>query len=129
MGVALARHPSGRDAMGEPVYLRDLRPTPDEIKAIVAEAVRPEMFTEKYGHVFEGDERWQLLPIPAGSLYEWDTGSTYIQEPPFFQDLAPQPAPSADIAGARVLAMLGDSVTTDHISPAGAIPPASPAAR
>jgi aconitate hydratase len=79
--------------------------------------------------VFEGDERWQLLPIPEGNLYEWDPGSTYIQEPPFFQDLAPRPAPITDIVGARVLAMLGDSVTTDHISPAGAIPPASPAGR
>src|SRR2546423_11537937 len=101
MGVALARHPSGRDAMGEPVYLRDLRPTPDEIKAIVAEAVRPEMFTEKYGHVFEGDERWQLLPIPAGNQYAGDPGSTYIQEPPFFQYLRPPPAPIAQILGRR----------------------------
>src|SRR5207253_6363497 len=85
--VDLAHDPLGRDPAGEPVYLRDLWPTPDEIKAVVAESVQPQMFTEKYGHVFEGDERWQLLPIPAGSLYEWDTGSTYIQAPPFFQDL------------------------------------------
>src|ERR671935_186557 len=127
--VDLAHDPLGRDPAGEPVYLRDVWPTPDEIKAVIAEAVRPEMFTEKYSHVFEGDERWQLLPIPKGNLYEWDPGSTYIQEPPFFQNLAPRPAPIADIVGARVLAMLGDSVTTDHISPAGAIPPASPAGR
>jgi aconitate hydratase len=127
--VDLAHDPLGRDATGEPVYLRDLWPTPEEIKAVIEESVQPEMFTEKYSHVFEGDERWQLLPIPEGNLYEWDPGSTYIQEPPFFQNLAPRPAPIADIVGARVLAMLGDSVTTDHISPAGAIPPASPAGR
>jgi aconitate hydratase len=127
--VDLAHDPLGRDPAGEPVYLRDLWPAPDEIKAVVAESVQPQMFTEKYGHVFEGDERWQLLPIPEGNLYEWDPGSTYIQEPPFFQDLAPRPAPIAEIVGARVLAMLGDSVTTDHISPAGAIPQASPAGR
>jgi len=82
---------------------------------------------DKYGHVFEGDDHWQLLPIPAGNIYEWEADSTYVQEPPFFQDLSPEPAPISDIAGARLLVMLGDSVTTDHISPAGSIPKSSPA--
>jgi aconitate hydratase len=90
-------------------------------------AVTPEVFRQTYASVFQGDEVWRELPVPEGSLYAWDPTSTYIQEPPFFEDLSPQPAPLQDIRGARVLAMLGDSITTDHISPAGSIPPTSPA--
>ncbi len=125
--VDLTQEPIGYDPDGEPVYLSDLWPTPDEVKAVLEASVQPEMFVDKYGHVFEGDDRWQLLPIPAGNIYEWEADSTYVQEPPFFQDLSPEPAPVSDVAGARVLAMLGDSVTTDHISPAGSIPKSSPA--
>jgi len=125
--VDLTRDSLGDDRDGKPVYLRDIWPTPDEVQRIIEASVRPEMFVEKYGEVFEGDEQWKALPIPAGNLYEWAGDSTYIQEPSFFQDLAPAPAPIGAIGGARVLAMLGDSVTTDHISPAGNIPASSPA--
>jgi len=121
------RDPLGHDPDGAPVYLRDIWPTAEDIKRTIEESVLPEMFVDKYGHVFEGDDRWKLLPIPAGALYEWDADSTYIQEPPFFQDLSPDPAPIVEIAGARALAVLGDSITTDHISPAGSIPASSPA--
>ncbi|HZS86402.1 MAG TPA: aconitate hydratase AcnA [Chloroflexota bacterium] len=125
--VDLTRDPVGHDPSGNPVYLTDIWPTPDEVRAVVEDAVRPEMFAAKYGQVFEGDQQWQGLPVPAGDLYEWDPASTYIQEPPFFKDLTPELPPITAISGARVLAMLGDSVTTDHISPAGSIPKASPA--
>src|SRR5690606_3903525 len=91
------------------------------------ESIDPEMFAEEYKTVFAGDERWQSLPVPEGALYEWDPESTYVQEPPYFLDLSPEPGPLQDIINARVLALLGDSVTTDHISPAGSIPKASPA--
>jgi len=125
--VDLTRDPLGHDPDGAPVYLRDIWPTAEDIKRTIEESVLPEMFVDKYGHVFEGDDRWKLLPIPEGALYEWDADSTYIQEPPFFQDLSPEPAPIVEIAGARALAVLGDSITTDHISPAGSIPAGSPA--
>ncbi len=125
--VDLTHNPLGHDRAGAPVYLRDIWPTPDEVQRTIEQSVRPEMFVEKYGEVFEGDERWKGLPIPEGNLYAWDPDSTYIREPSFFQDLAPEPAPIGAIGGARVLAMLGDSVTTDHISPAGSIPASSPA--
>ncbi len=123
----LTSDPLGEDKDGKPVYLRDIWPTPQEVQRTIEASVRPEMFVEKYGEVFEGDEQWKALPVPAGNLYEWDPGSTYIREPSFFQDLAPAPSPIGAIGGARVLAMLGDSVTTDHISPAGNIPASSPA--
>ena len=87
------------------------------------------MFREQYAHVFDGDERWRSLPIPTGERFEWDDDSTYIRNPPFFEDLTLEPTPPADIRGARVLAVLGDSVTTDHISPAGSIPADSPAGK
>jgi aconitate hydratase len=119
--INLNRDALGYDPNGEPVYLKDIWPTQEQVQATIAESVDPEMFREEYKTVFAGDERWQELPVPAGNLYEWDSTSTYVQEPPFFQDLAPEPGPIAPIAGARVLAMLGDSVTTDHISPAGSI--------
>jgi aconitate hydratase len=127
LDVDLTRDPLGYDPTGNPVYLRELWPTPGEIEETVTASVLPEMFTSKYAHVFEGDDRWTLLPVPEGALYQWDAGSTYVQEPPFFVDLAPEPPALASIQGARVLVMVGDSVTTDHISPAGSIPRSSPA--
>ncbi|MCS7050072.1 MAG: aconitate hydratase AcnA, partial [Thermomicrobium sp.] len=125
--IDLTTEPLGYDPNGEPVYLRDVWPTPEEIRAAMEKAIGPELFVERYREVFTGDERWRSLPVPTGDLYEWDPASTYIQEPPFFQDLALEPPPLRDIERARVLAWLGDSVTTDHISPAGSIPVHSPA--
>ncbi|HVL23139.1 MAG TPA: aconitate hydratase, partial [Thermomicrobiales bacterium] len=126
--IDLETEPLGNDPNGDPVYLADVWPTEDEIEEAIATAVTPEMFREEYATVFAGDERWKNLPVPEGDLYEWDPASTYVQEPPFFQDISLEPQPVADIAGARVLALLGDSVTTDHISPAGSIARTSPAA-
>ncbi|MER3398533.1 MAG: aconitate hydratase, partial [Chloroflexota bacterium] len=125
--IDLAREPLGYDPNGEPVYLRDIWPTPEEVQRVIAEAVRPEMFRSRYARVFTGDERWQNLPVPEGDLFTWDPNSTYVQEPPFFKDFTLEPGPLRDIRGARVLAVLGDSITTDHISPAGSIPVNSPA--
>ncbi len=127
--VDLTRDPLGRDRDGRPVYLRDLWPSTREIQETLAQAVRPELFIERYRDVFTGDDTWRTLPVPTGALYAWDPASTYVQEPPFFVDLRLEPAPPADITGARVLALLGDSITTDHISPAGSIPAESPAGR
>jgi len=127
--IDLVNDPLAHDPNGEPVYLRDLWPTQEEVRHAIASYVRPEMFEEQYGHVFEGNEIWNKIPVPEGELYAWDPQSTYIQEPPFFVGLTPEPAPVGDVRGARVLALLGDSVTTDHISPAGAIRPSSPAGR
>jgi aconitate hydratase len=118
------------DGEGEPVYLEDLWPTPEEIKETVTASLKPEMFEERYASVFEGDEQWKDLPIPEeSSLYEWDEESTYIQDPPFFHGMDLDTPPLEDIHGARILALLGDTVTTDHISPAGAIPKNEPAGR
>ena len=125
--VDLVNEPLGNDPQGQPVYLSDIWPTHEEISRTVTESLKPEMFTNRYGQVFDGDDSWRGLPVPEGDLFAWDPDSTYVQEPPFFQDLPQEPAPLQDILGARVLAVLGDSVTTDHISPAGAIPFASPA--
>jgi aconitate hydratase len=125
----LTNDPIGRDPNGEPVYLHDIWPTQEEVAATIAEAVDPAMFREEYAMVFAGDERWRDLDVPSGDVYAWSAASTYVQEPPFFQDLSPEPTPPADIHGARVLALLGDSVTTDHISPAGNIARESPAGR
>ncbi len=127
--IDLSKDPLGEDPNGDPVYLRDIWPSSAEIKKAIADAVSPELFAERYADVFTGDERWRGLPVPAGDLYDWNGESTYVQEPPFFQDLSPEPGPFSDVAAARVLALLGDSVTTDHISPAGSIPPQSPAGR
>jgi aconitate hydratase len=120
--------PLGIDDAGEPVFLRDIWPAPGEIADAMAAAVGPESFRKEYARVFEGDDEWKALVAPTGSRFAWQADSTYIQEPPFFVDLPPEPTPMRDIAGARVLALLGDSVTTDHISPAGAIPKDGPAA-
>jgi len=127
--IDLASEPLGYDPNGEPVYLKDIWPTQEEIQKAIRESLSPEYFKEEYAHVFEGDERWKTLDAPSGELYEWDPNSTYIQEPPFFKDMPLEPPPPRDIKGARVLALFGDSITTDHISPAGAIPPESPAGR
>jgi aconitate hydratase len=125
--IDLTSEPLGRGSDGAPVYLRDVWPSSAEIRAAIGSAVSPELFREIYSSVFEGDERWRALPVPEGSRYAWDPESTYIALPPFFEGLSAEPSPVTDIRGARVLALLGDSVTTDHISPAGSIPAWSPA--
>eukprot|EP00903_Cladosiphon_okamuranus_P003927 g3925.t1 len=117
----------GKD--GEPVYLKDIWPTSEEIAELVASAVDSEQFSDEYGRIFEGDEKWKEMPAPTGTLFDWAADSTYVREPDFFRDLGTNPAPLEDIAGARALAMLGDSITTDHISPAGAITANSPAGK
>ncbi len=124
----LARDPLGNDDNGEPVYLKDIWPTQEEIAAVVQKHVGAEQFERSYADIFKGDKEWNALDVPEGDLFQWQDDSTYIKEPPFFNDLTPTPAPLTDINGARVLAMLGDSVTTDHISPAGSIAAGSPAA-
>jgi len=126
MDIDLTTEPLGTGADGEPVYLRDIWPSGEEIKRVVAEAIRSEMFRRNYADVFAGDDRWRSLPVPAGDRYEW-SDSTYIRKPPFFEGMDPEPAGIEPIRGARALAVLGDSVTTDHISPAGAIKKESPA--
>jgi aconitate hydratase len=125
--IDLEREPLGTDSDGQPVMLADIWPTADEIGAAIGESVTPELFRSTYASVFEGDERWRALPVPSGDRYAWDPGSTYIAAPPFFSGLTREPGPIAPISGARVLAVLGDSVTTDHISPAGNIAAWSPA--
>lgn len=127
--VDLTREPLGTDPAGRPVYLRDIWPSEREIQETILRAVKAELFAEKYAQVFDGDARWRSLPMPEGLLYQWDPTSTYIRRPPFFDDVEIEPPPLTDIEGARVLVFVGDSVTTDHISPAGAIPPDSPAGR
>ena len=125
----LTRDPLGHDPSGEPVYLKDIWPTNAEVAQTIAEAVDAELFKKRYADVFKGDERWQNMPVPESDLYEWDPSSTYVQHPPYFEELSPQPGKLSDVKDARVLVMLGDSVTTDHISPAGSIPPTRPAGK
>ena len=125
--VDLTREPLGIADDGRPVFLADLWPSAEEIREAIAGAIDGELFRTTYASVFEGDERWRALPIPDGDRYAWDPASTYVAHPPFFAGMGMEPAPVTDIAGARVLAWLGDSVTTDHISPAGSIPAWSPA--
>ena len=127
--IDLATEPLGKDRHGTPVFLRDIWPSHREIIATMNRAIRPEMFREVYGNVWDGNPAWNAIPVAGGALYEWREDSTYIQEPPFFTQLTPAPTPSTDIRGARVLVLLGDSVTTDHISPAGDIPEDGPAGR
>jgi aconitate hydratase len=129
MDIDLTREPLGTDTEGNAVYLKDIWPTQQEIQDTLRSSYHSEMFEEAYGNVFEGDSVWQNLAVPGGDTYAWEESSTYIKEPPFFVDMPRQPSPTADIVGARVLAKLGDSVTTDHISPAGNIDPESPAGR
>jgi aconitate hydratase len=129
MDIDLLSEPLGHDPQGQPVYLRDVWPTQEEVSEAIAKSVRSEMFTQEYGEVFTGDEKWRQLPVPEGDLFGWDPQSTYVKHPPYFEGMAPQPAPVQDIRGARVLAVLGDSITTDHISPAGSIKKDSPAGK
>jgi len=128
MDIDLLDDPLGEDADGTPVYLKDIWPGEEEVARTIEEAVRSDMFRSSYGDVFEGDEAWNALDVPTGDTFAWDPDSTYVRRPPFFEQLPKEPAPVQDIEGARVLALLGDSVTTDHISPAGAIKRGSPAA-
>jgi aconitate hydratase len=129
MDVDLENEPLGQDAEGNDVFLRDVWPSPVEVDRVIAESVTKEMFTKDYADVFAGDDRWRALPTPTGDTFEWDAESTYVRKPPYFEGMQREPAPVSDITGARVLAKLGDSVTTDHISPAGSIKPDSPAGR
>ena len=117
----------GNDLDGNPVYLRDIWPTPQEIQSVIESSISSTMFTKDYASVFDGDHRWKSLSTPSGKTFEWDANSTYVRKPPYFEGMSKTPAPVTDISGARVLAMLGDSVTTDHISPAGNIKVDSPA--
>ena len=129
MDIDLAHEPLGMDPAGKPVFLSDIWPSPHDVQVVIDSAVSAEMFTKDYADVFAGDDRWQSLPTPTGNTFAWDPSSTYVRKPPYFEGMTPQPAPVTDITGARVLAWLGDSVTTDHISPAGSIKPDSPAGR
>lgn len=127
--IDLTKEPVGTDVNGEAVYLHDLWPTQQEVHEVVTRSVTPELFERNYAHVFEGDEHWRSLPNTGGELFKWDPSSTYIQEPPFFQNMPAEPEAVKDIRGARVLAMLDDSITTDHISPAGSFSATSPAGK
>jgi aconitate hydratase len=127
MDIDVVSDPLGQDDAGEDVYLRDIWPSAHEVAQTVGEAVRADMFRRSYGEVFAGDERWNGLPVPAGERFEWDPDSTYVRLPPYFHGMPAEPRSVGDIAGARVLALLGDSVTTDHISPAGSIKRDGPA--
>jgi aconitate hydratase A / 2-methylisocitrate dehydratase len=129
MDIDLYDEPLGDDDHGEPVFLKDIWPSETEVAQAVEEAVQSDMFRKSYGEVFDGDERWNSLRVPTGELFAWEEDSTYVRRPPFFDDLPREPAPITDIVQARVLAVLGDSVTTDHISPAGSIKRDGPAGR
>ncbi|MFI6345909.1 aconitate hydratase AcnA [Streptomyces sp. NPDC050560] len=129
MRVDITREPLGTDQDGNPVYLKDVWPSEAEVNDVVAGAIGEDMFTKSYQDVFAGDAQWQALPVPTGNTFEWDAESTYVRKPPYFEGMATEPAPVQDITGGRVLAKLGDSVTTDHISPAGAIKADTPAGK
>jgi aconitate hydratase len=129
MDIDLVNEPLGTGSDGDPVYLRDIWPSSQEIEEVMGTAIASEMFTRDYADVFAGDDQWRALPTPTGDTFAWDAGSTYVRRPPYFEGMTADPQPVTDISGARVLAKLGDSVTTDHISPAGAIKPDSPAGR
>ncbi len=128
MNVDLFNEPLGQDKEGKDVFMKDIWPTPKEIHEFIQKNINSGMFTKSYGEVFEGDENWNAIDIPEGDIYEWPD-STYVKNPPYFEGMTMEPEPIEDIRGARVLALLGDSVTTDHISPAGAIKKDSPAGR
>jgi aconitate hydratase len=127
MDIDLTTEPLGQDQDGEDVFLRDIWPTSEEIQTAITASVHGEMFRSTYGDVFAGDDNWRALETPSGNLYRWDPDSTYIRQPTYFSGMAAQPGRVEDVADARCLVMLGDSVTTDHISPAGSIKPDSPA--
>ncbi|MFD6095628.1 aconitate hydratase AcnA [Nocardiopsis flavescens] len=128
LDVDITTEPLGTGDDGRPVYLADIWPTAEEIQEVMDSAIAADMYESAYADVFAGDERWRSLPTPTGNTFEWEAESTYVRKPPYFEGMAENPAPVTDIVGARVLAKLGDSVTTDHISPAGAIKPGTPAA-
>jgi len=125
----LSKEPVGSDRQGKDVYLRELWPSAEEVNEAIRTSLKVEMFTREYARIFDGDENWQRMSAPTGPIYEWDPKSTYVREPSFFEGIGPQPDALSDIIGARALVILGDSITTDHISPAGSIPPDSPAGR
>jgi aconitate hydratase len=127
--IDLVNEPIGADSNGRGVYLKDIWPTPEEVQAVVKRSVRAEMFQKEYSEVFQGDDRWNSVKVPSGDLYEWSDKSTYIRKPPYFENMLDPATSVQDFSGVRVLAMLGDSVTTDHISPAGNIPADSPAGK
>jgi aconitate hydratase len=129
MDTDIVNEPLGEGADGQPVYLRDIWPSEQEVQATIQSSVRSEMYRARYADVFTGDERWRTLPVAPGELYEWDPDSTYIRRPPYFEDFRREPSPTVDILGARVIGLFGDSVTTDHISPAGDIARNGPAAK
>ena len=129
MDFDFENEPLGYDADGKGVFLQDIWPSTQEIQSVIEQAITAEMFAKDYADVFHGDERWRSLPTPTGNVFEWDTDSTYVRKPPYFEGMSAEPSPVADIHGARVLAKLGDSVTTDHISPAGSIKADSPAGK
>ncbi len=129
MDVDIVTEPLGTGADGRPVYLRDIWPTDAEVQDVIRQAIDDDMYARRYADVFAGDQTWQNLPTPTGSTFAWDADSTYVRRPPYFEGMQAVPAPVTDVTGARVLARLGDSVTTDHISPAGAIKADSPAGR
>jgi aconitate hydratase len=126
--IDLEKEPLGDDRAGRPVFLRDIWPSQAEIQAALA-AVKPAMFTQAYATVFEGDSRWRDIRVPQAATYAWDEGSSYVKHPPYFVDMPAKPVATDELGGMRVLAVLGDSITTDHISPAGTIKPDSPAGR
>jgi len=127
--IDLTKDPIGHTRDGKPVMLSELWPSQEEVNAVVQQCVKQEMFKREYSRIFEGDEHWKKMSSPTGPIFQWDQSSTYVKEPPYFDDFGPNPADLSDVDGARVLAVLGDSVTTDHISPAGAIPVDSPAGK
>ena len=127
MDIDLAAEPLGRGSDGEDVYLRDLWPTAHEVSETIASSIHGDMFRSTYADVFTGDATWQSMPAPEGELFAWDAESTYVRRPPYFDGMPLEPGVVADVAGARCLVWLGDSVTTDHISPAGSIKLESPA--
>ena len=129
MDLDLTTEPLGNDRNGRPVFLADLWPTPQEVAETIAKSIEPGHYAKAYGAVFEGDEGWRALSVPTGDTFAWDAKSTYVRKPTFFEDLGRDPKPLADVMGARCLALLGDSITTDHISPAGNIAKTSPAAK
>jgi aconitate hydratase len=129
MDLDLYSEPLGHDANGKPVFLKDLWPAPEAINDTIRKSVKAEMFKKVYSNVFEGDERWKKMPTPESELFQWDPASTYVRKAPYFETMGHTPAPLRDIAGSRVLALLGDSITTDHISPVGSIEDNGPAAR
>jgi aconitate hydratase len=127
MDIDLATEPLGTDADGSPVFLADIWPSATEVQAVIDASIDSQMYSSRYADVFLGDERWQSLQTPSGNVFDWDPTSTYVRKPPYFEGMSPTPSPVTDITGARVLLKLGDSVTTDHISPAGSIKADSPA--